>query len=155
MYTLLFWGVMKTTRDVVDLYCITYVLYIYKRWMHCVCIERVLYLQWGATFTNQQVMCIVASICEDAFIVFQVFLFCMFLWMCVYCIQFMDIHHSQSTCHTCCSTSCRPGSGLSIHNSILVKFSFMDCYLSCFVKNKRILARQLVGHSWCKSVSSL
>merc|ERR1712165_598328 len=20
----------------------------------------------------------------------------------------MDIHHSQSTCHTCCSTSCRP-----------------------------------------------
>ena len=39
--------------------------------MHCVCIERVLYLQWGTTFTNQQVMCIVASICEDAFIVFK------------------------------------------------------------------------------------
>ena len=39
--------------------------------MHCVCIERVLYLQSGATFTNQQVMCIVASICDDAFIVFK------------------------------------------------------------------------------------
>ena len=39
--------------------------------MYCVCIERVLYLQSGATFTNQQVMCIVASICDDAFIVFK------------------------------------------------------------------------------------
>merc|ERR1712012_1109921 len=38
--------------------------------------------------------------------------------MCVYCSQvmthsqqqmtLMDIHHNQSTCHTCCSTSCRP-----------------------------------------------
>ena len=53
--------------------------------MHCVCIERVLYLQWRATFTNQQVMCIVASICEDAFIVFK-----LWIWLHIFALQVFE-----------------------------------------------------------------
>ena len=139
---------MKTTREVVDLYCITYIS------VECIVFAfSVYHICSGGLHLPISELC--ASL--EAFVKMRllcssygygcIFLLCRFLRMCVYCIQFMDIRHSQSTCHTCCSTSCRPGSGLSIDNNVQEKNSSLDHYLSCFVKNKRVLARQLVGHS--------